>query len=171
MKFEDGIHVINSSIPYLPVSSYGAAPFNTVFAPVANEAYLIPFWVPTPINVSSMFLNITTSSGNLDVGIYDKNGNRVVSKGSTASPGTGRQELTFTQTLLVPRLGPYFAAVAVNNGTIRFAQYNLSTAIFRTLVFATSFALPSSLTLGSPSSRIDNRIAWILKNPDFGVAP
>jgi hypothetical protein len=57
-----------------------------------------------------------TSSGNLDVGIYDESGNKKVSAGTTAM-GTANQvqSITLTATVLAP--GRYYLAIAVDNTT------------------------------------------------------
>lgn len=58
-----------------------------------------------------------TSSGNIDVGIYDSQQNRIVSAGSTAMSATINtvQEINIADTVLSP--GEYFLAVACDNTT------------------------------------------------------
>jgi hypothetical protein len=50
-----------------------------------------------------LVLNGATASGNMDVGIYDYAGTRLVSSGSTAQSGTSAfQDFDITDTLLGP---------------------------------------------------------------------
>ena len=85
--------------------------------PTANKAYFIPYSVGGIVTVRKMFvLNGPTLSGNIDVGIYDRNGVRLVSIGSTAQAGVSIiQEFDITDTLLVP--GLYYLACAMDNTT------------------------------------------------------
>lgn len=152
MKEQNAIDSIPQFFPYLPFS-----PLHTSGNPwTANQASLFPFWVPGEISVDGMATLITVSSGNVDLGIYDKNGTRVVSTGSTASPGTGGQRFSFSPVTLIPSLSPYWLAFAANNSTIQIvllANTAGSPSLFRALIFNSSFPLPASLDLNSPSSR------------------
>ena len=54
-----------------------------------NLAVFVPFWVPEPVVITKMgWGNGTAVAGNIDVGISDESGNRLVSAGSTAQSGT-----------------------------------------------------------------------------------
>src|SRR5574343_386960 len=83
------------------ISSYGPNSLGAVFLAVqasalasatwssANRALYSPFRLGCTINVTDMFVaNGSTASGNLDLGIYDERGTRLVSSGSTAQSGT-----------------------------------------------------------------------------------
>ncbi len=53
--------------------------------PAANLALYIPFVLSAPINIQSVFwVNGTVTGGNCDVGIYNDDGTKVVTLGSTA---------------------------------------------------------------------------------------
>jgi hypothetical protein len=84
----------------------------------ANTAYMWPFkltdWATA---YQLLFMVGATSSGNIDVGIYDAQKNKVVSAGSTAMSATVNtvQELNITDTLLAP--GDYLLAAACDNTT------------------------------------------------------
>jgi hypothetical protein len=166
MLLENGGHNLRALIPYLPVeeipleSSGGSG--------AINRAHLIPIWVPGIFTCSNILVSITVSSGNLDLGIYDKNGNRVASTGSTASPGTGQRKFALSATLK-PSLNPYYLALAVNNTTIAFNFTNHGTPGSHanewpeSFYFASSFPLPATLNLAAPSGTF-NYIGLFLEN-------
>ena len=84
----------------------------------ANKAFFYPFTLTSPaVAYQLLFWVGATSSGNIDVGIYDVQGNRIVSAGSTAMSATVNtvQELNITDTQLMP--GSYLLAVACDNTT------------------------------------------------------
>lgn len=123
--------------------------------PTANKAIFVPFSVHGPVTVVKMFLeNGGTVSGNVDVGIYDRGGARLVSSGSTAQSGASAiQEFNITDTLLNP--GLYYLACALDITTGQIARWSPSAAIGRGLGVAeqtSAFALPSSATLAALSS-------------------
>lgn len=85
--------------------------------PVANRALYVPFFVPAVITVYRLFVvNGTAVSGNLDMGIYNSAGAKIVSIGSTAQAGTQvTQYLNITDTVLQP--GAYYFAFVLDNTT------------------------------------------------------
>lgn len=80
----------------------------------------MPFQLGVALTAYQMALTVAVQSGNLDVGIYDANANRLVSAGSTAVGAAGMQIVDITDTLLVP--GTYFAAMCVDNTTASFTR-------------------------------------------------
>ena len=120
----------------------------------ANKAAFIPFSVYAPITIVKMFVvNGATVSGNIDVGIYDAFGARLVSKGSTAQSGTSTiQTFDITDTLLQP--GLYYMAIAMDNTTGTLLQWTPTTNHASTMGLfeqATAFPLPSSFTAATYS--------------------
>lgn len=85
--------------------------------PTSNLAIFFPFEIYEPITIAKLtVLNGSAVSGNIDAGIYDAMGNRLVSIGSTAQSGTTAiQTFDVTDTLLVP--GLYYLALALDNTT------------------------------------------------------
>jgi hypothetical protein len=85
--------------------------------PSANLAIFVPMPIASPFIATQMWVvNGATVSGNIDVGIYDIQGNRLVSIGSTAQAGTtSNQTFNITDTLLSPAV--YYLAVALDNAT------------------------------------------------------
>lgn len=120
--------------------------------PSANLALFIPFKVFFSYTATRMFAyNGATASGNIDIGIYSSQGNKLVSSGSTAQSGTNvLQEFDITDTVLVP--GLYYMAVAMDNttGTLFRNTTNLNplrmNAIYQQ---ASAFALPTTTTFAA----------------------
>lgn len=120
--------------------------------PAANRAIYVPFVVPAPFVAVKMFVsNGATASGNLDAGIYDDQGNRLVSIGSTAQAGTtANQSLDITDTLLLP--GVYYMALAMNGTTGTARRTNIALPLVKAcgvLSQSTAFALPATATFAA----------------------
>lgn len=121
--------------------------------PVANQAVYVPFLVGRPILVLQMFTyNGITASGNLDVGVYDSQQNKLFSIGSTAQTGTSSiQTFNTTDTVLPP--GLYYMALAMNGttGTFIRGRVNAGTAASAAAVGVatqtTAFALPATAAM------------------------
>lgn len=120
----------------------------------ANKAIYIPFQVSEIFIVDNMYtINGGTVSGNIDVGIYEHGGTRLVSSGSTAQAGASSiQEFNVTNTTLNP--GLYYFAVAVSNTTATLEMWTPTAAISRSLGVmeeTSAFPLPSTATFASIS--------------------
>lgn len=136
------------------------AVFNTATAsaawPASSRAIFQPFEVQVPsIAKQIAFVVGATSSGNIDVGIYDLGGNRLVSKGSTAMSASTNaiQVIDITDTLLQP--GVYYAALAVDNTTGTTFRWNPATqqlTAFGVQQAASAFVLPTTVTYANPAS-------------------
>ena len=120
----------------------------------ANKAFFIPISIAGPVTVKKMFWFNGTVSGNVDVGIYDRGGNRLVSAGSTAQAGASAvQEVDITDLLL--KAGLYYLAMVMDNTTGQVELLNLSTgpAMFAGVAEMTSaFPLPATATFAAVSS-------------------
>lgn len=119
---------------------------------VTDEAQLYPFRLGYPETITKLWIyNGATVSGNFDIGIYDAEGTRIVSAGSTAQAGTNAvQSVDITDTLLGP--GIYYMALVFDNTTatlfadtgwasVRAAQQSGLCRV------ASAFALPATVTL------------------------
>lgn len=120
----------------------------------ANRAVFIPFRLTDSITVVKMFmLNGATVSGNIDVGIYDALGTRLVSKGSTAQAGINAiQEFDITDTRLGP--GLFYMASAMDNATGTVLRKSVNGIILRTaglFQMASAFPLPATATFAANS--------------------
>lgn len=119
--------------------------------PSSNLAIFIPFRVATPYVAAQMFWwnGATVGTNGVDVGVYDSQGNRLVSSGSTTTSGaSGIQIVDVTDTLL--QQGLYYMAMAMN-GTTDVIQRSAATAnncaAMGVLSQVTAFALPSTATM------------------------
>lgn len=106
-----GLESIGAELRALNLSASSAA------WPTANLALYVPFTVEAPFTAKLIGIeNGGTASGNIDVGIYDDQQNRLVSKGSTAQSGTTTvQSFDITDTLLLP--GLYYLGIAFDGTT------------------------------------------------------
>ena len=122
--------------------------------PTANKAIYVPFVVHNQMTAVKLFVqNAATVSGNIDLGLYDAFGNRLVSSGSTAQAGTSAlQSFDVTDTLLLP--GVYYMACALNNGTgtVLGGAFTVNgIGAMGVLEQTSAFALPATATMVAPT--------------------
>lgn len=136
--------VLNAASTSLRLATSGAWPS-------ANLAFAYPFVLYAPATVYQLLWYVgTTSNGNVDVGIYDSQFNRILSSGSTAMSATVSvvQELNVTDTVLMP--GEYFLAGACSSATGTIFRNSTTDEIMLSLVpvyeMASAFPLPAKLT-------------------------
>lgn len=123
----------------------------------ANKAFYMPFSVDAPVTIVKMLvINGATVSGNIDVGIYDRGGARLVSSGSTAQSGVSAvQEFNITDTVLNP--GLYYLACAMDNTTGTLEMWTPSASLSRSFGLAeqaSAFALPATATFAALSGTL-----------------
>lgn len=128
-----------------------SSPGSAVF-PASNRAIYIPFRLNAPIVAELLFvLNGAAVSGNIDVGIYDKDGTRLISTGSTAQSGiSSLQTFNITDTRL--DMGLFYLAVAMDNTTGALIRTNQAAAAMRMqgcAQQASAFALPAAATFAA----------------------
>lgn len=132
------------------------APFGTATAyPTASLAIFFPLVLNDIVTFSKGgWLNGATVSGNVDIGVYDKALNKLVTAGSTAQSGTSTfQSVSVTSTTLNPDL--YWLAFACDNATGTFQAAAQGTPMLRTMgvqIETSAFPLPSTITLANPAS-------------------
>lgn len=105
--------------------------------------------VPETVTISGLRLCITTSQGNLDVGVYaDSAGSpaaKIVSSGSTASPGTGLRTIAFTPTTLTAGVTYWLALSVTGTPPIVAATQVVDASVLADVVKTTAgFPLPST---------------------------
>lgn len=141
------------------------APATTAWSQ-ANQALFVPFSIPFTKTAKKMFLfNGSAVSGNVDVGIYNDAGTRLVSAGSTAQAGTSAiQEFDITDTALPGSQLLYMAVVLDNTtGAVNSRSGGADEGKLRgILTMASAFPLPSTATFASPSTNF--------RMPIFGIA-
>lgn len=119
----------------------------------ANRAFFVPFVVNRLISIINLFVyNGAAVSGNFDLGIFDKDGNRIISSGSTAQSGTSAiQAISVSATEL--RAGNYYMGLVFDNTTAQVQRMSMSTTLdFKSMGIAeqaTAFTLPSKATLAT----------------------
>ncbi len=86
--------------------------------PAANRGYGIPFSLDKPYEVRRALLyNGATVSGNFDIGVLDRYGDRITSIGSTAQAGVSSiQQVAFGSPVTLDP-GVYILALGINNTT------------------------------------------------------
>lgn len=129
---------------------------------VASKAIFTPVSIFNTVKIVKLFnINGAAVSGNIDVGIYDRGGARIVSSGSTAQAGTvSTQEYDIADTVLNP--GLYYLALALDNITGAIQGWNPSAALMRCVgvhEMTSAFPLPATATFATLSGTI--RIPFI----------
>jgi hypothetical protein len=127
---------------------------SSAFPVAANRVYYYPFRIyETCLAVEMALVNGSTASGNLDIGIYDWEGNKIVSSGSTAQSGTSTfQVFNITDTILVP--GKYFMAITHSNTTGTSMGFSFASGIYVPsglfyMETTGAFGLPATATFGT----------------------
>ena len=133
--------------------------------PTANKAYFVPVSIQNSFTIRKMLVLNGTVSGNIDVGIYDRGGARIVSMGSTAQAGANVvQEFDITDTLLQPGLYYLAAAMDNNTGQVEGIGIGLVPAMSMGVAEMTSaFPLPATATFAPLSGTV--RIPYIGATP------
>lgn len=132
---------------------------STTIAITTNAAWVYPFTIFSQVTAYSLFwFNGTAVAGNVDIGIYDEDLNKVITTGSTAQSGvTAPQIVSITPTELTP--GRYFLAISSNDAGADFTGVttlpNDELATLGAFTQGSAFALPASLT---PSTTTLNTI-------------
>ncbi len=145
----------------MTLDSWLAAP-TSIVNPTAKKAFFIPFELTEPIVIANLFVrNGNTASGNVDCGIYDVAGTRIVSIGSTVMSGTSTiQAFNITDTLIGP--GSFYMAFVCDNTTGAFIAMNPSIESLRTagVVEQILGALPLPAT-ATFAQLADNFVPWV----------
>lgn len=128
--------------------------------PTANKAFYLPFVIPEPVIVTQLATwNGATASGNIDIGIYDSSGTRIVSAGSTAQSGTNTLQ-TFNITDTTLGRGAFYLGIAKNDTTGTIFRSATQTVLYRVwgiLEQTSAFALPATATFALLSA---NFVPW-----------
>lgn len=129
----------------------------SVTFPAANRAIFVPFVVGSRFTAMKMVVeNTATVSGNIDAGIYDQSGNKIVTMGSTLMAGAnGAQVLDIADTTIPP--GRYYMAFACSSATATFSGWAPAVGLCSSmgvLQMATAFALPATATYAACTSAV-----------------
>ena len=125
--------------------------------PQANRAYLIPFYVSSPVTIVEMFFISGTTPGtaNFDLGIYRDDFTRIVSLGATACVNNTDVPIpvgggNITDTSLAP--GRYYMAMSAAATSITARAWNYGNSMMRALGLQqmdTAQPLPATITPAS----------------------
>lgn len=124
--------------------------------PSANLAIFCPLTLFSETLITNFgVVNGGTVSGNIDVGIYSKDGVRLCSSGSTAQGSTFSWQVLNTADVQLGT-GLFYIAMAVDNTTSVFSRFTMASAsFFKVMGFAemaSAFPLPATATFASVSN-------------------
>lgn len=158
--------IINTATEFgLALETLGGGASASATWPTGNSAFYYPFKVRRPFNAVYMYvMNGAAVSGNVDLGIYDLAGNRLVSTGSTAHAGTSAiQTFNITDTLLYP--GVYYMAMNCSNTTSQFQRWSGNVLATRLLGVLTQAV--GAVTLPNPATFTSTAISFF---PIVGIS-
>jgi hypothetical protein len=138
--------------------------------PSANRALFVPVRVPYPVTVCKLAIGSgVTAAGNFDVGIYDSQGNKIVSSGATAKGTSTEQVIDITDTQIGP--GLYYLALAADgtNNYILVTPAGTSpvplqfTRLTGVVQMDTAYTLPATATFAAATTAVFPTIAAYLR--------
>jgi hypothetical protein len=138
---------------YYGASGVGVQTLASAVFPTANKVLYIPFRIPTPVKVLQLYVvNGGTVSGNVDIGIYSRDGTKIVSSGSTAQASINvRQLFNITDTLL--GRGVFYLGLTLSNTTGTFSRSAIPLGVLQLMGCLTEttggFGLPANATFGT----------------------
>lgn len=151
--------ILSTAGPESVVAQYTASigtDFATARAHGANIAHYVPVIVELQITIYQMSIIIGAQAGNVDVGIYNEGGTRLVSAGSTAAGAAGIQVFDVTDTILSPGCY-YLTLVASTATTLTILAANPTATIIRGCgqrQQASALPLPSTATFAANAQGI-----------------
>jgi hypothetical protein len=136
-----------------PVCTYFSNTANQPWT-VANKAIFVPFIIDDPVTAYAITFETLTGTDNLDMGIYDLRGTRLVSTGSIVNPA-GHSTVDIADTIL--QQGYYFMAMAASStsNNIKVTGINVLSQFLRQMgvcEMLSAFPLPATATLSPPSA-------------------
>lgn len=128
---------------------------NSTAWPTISLAMYVPFLMRVGATFLRAFSLNGTPSGNIDIGVYNENGTRLWSAGTTAMAGTGApQTFTISPALYLPR-GRYFLGLAIDNTTATIGRWTGTAGVGGMQKFlgvaqqASAFPLPATATFAA----------------------
>lgn len=140
-----------NSLGYYMPEDAATTPTSAVW-PTANRAIYVPFTLDVGVLVTQMFThNGAAAADNIDIGIFNSAGTKLVSSGSTAQSGTNTLQIfDVTDTPIGP--GYFFMGLAMDGttGTIfRAAPGSHVLASYGIKTETSAFALPATATFSN----------------------
>ena len=126
----------------------------------ANRAIYMPIRVPRRVIVRELgYASSTTGAGNIDIGLYDQSGTRLISTGSTAKSATAALEaIDVTDTTIGP--GLYY--IGLNNSTTTDTFISVSTGTEQAAIQGVLIQAVGAVTLPATATwSIDHALEFI----------
>lgn len=137
---------------FVTIASFqAAANFGNATWPASNRAVYVPMTIPARFTVARfMVCNGSTVAGNLDVGLYNANGSRLISTGTTAQAGTTQVQYIDVTNQSFPA-GNYYLALVLSDTGGRVSTSAISVSTFEPFIGSTlenlgSTVLPATMT-------------------------
>ena len=124
-----------------------------------NAAMFVPIVAAANLEVkTAWWLNGATVNGNTDVGIYDKDLNRLGSTGAVAQSGTTAIQSAALAIPAMLRAGqPYYLALATSSATATYQSLDLAASLYTRALgltfMAAAYPLPAAATPGTAGVR------------------
>lgn len=128
----------------------------------SNIAVCGAFTTQIPVTVSTVAVHVNVASGNMDAGIYDIKGNRLISNGGVAVPAAGRAQVAMSSKYnLAP--GIYWMCISVDNTTATLSSATGASSQFSGYQSCAGSNYPLPATLSFPcgnTTRLVNFNMW-----------
>lgn len=160
------ITIIPSSYQSLGMSTFVMAQpsYGSNNNPGANVGWFVPFTVPEPVTVTKLFWgNGAAVAGNVDAGIFQEDGTRLVSAGTTAQSGTSNLQVVDVTDTRLERGRYYLGLCGDTTGTTqRFLANTSAAGIWQALgVLKDSSCAPPMSTNANPATFEAYDLAWL----------
>lgn len=112
-------------------SACGATGAGDVTWPSANLAIYVPMYLPSPLQLQSLYWNNgTTVAGNVMMGIYNENGSQILETAVVAQSGSGApQSVDFSSRALRFGTGRYWLGIVMSSATAQLKGWTNGTGI------------------------------------------
>ncbi len=128
-----------------PFIGYVPAPNTAASVTTSSNTALVAVYVPVPVRMTGLRVNVGVASGQWQVGLYDAYGVRVASSTEVAMSATGSTTLSFVSAVNIPP-GLYYLALGSDNTTSTFARAG-SACVAGTNLITTNMPMAASVTL------------------------
>ena len=122
-----------------------------------NTATYVPIWLPCDAVIYELRFRAANGTGNYDLGIYDKDFNRIASTGSTAMSASGTKTLSLSNRYVKGGELAFYAALALSSTSGTILRCNGTVARWRmsgVLQQLTALPLPNPATPISPTDTV-----------------
>jgi hypothetical protein len=133
----------------------------------ANRALYYPLVIPFPYPIKRFWIYNSTVAGNIDIGIYTREGTKVVSTGSVVQAGASVMQYISSSYLLSP--GSYYLALASSStGGTQTQSFGQNMARATGILQQTgAFPLPATMTPEVPAETFMRLFGFTLTESGF----